>query len=139
MQQRDHHAQRGAARAQRLGARVAAVVALDQPGHRQCHVERVARVVVQRVAAQVAREVAFEQILDVVEGARERCEIGARVACAVHGDHGVADLASVLDVDPVADVVLVEAVMHRKSANLNNYRRCLPTPARAFVTSPHTI
>ncbi len=107
VQQRDHHAERGAARAQRLEAGVAAVVALDQPRHRQRHVQRVARVVVQGVAGQVARIVAFEQRLDVVEGARERREIGARIAGAENVDDGVADLVGVLDVDPVGHVVLV--------------------------------
>jgi hypothetical protein len=48
-------AERGATRAQRLGRRVAAIMASTSAGHGERHVERVARVVVQGVAAQIAR------------------------------------------------------------------------------------
>jgi len=60
VQQGHHHAEDGAARADALLRCDAAVVTVEQPRHRQRHVEGVAQVVVERVAGEVAGKLAVE-------------------------------------------------------------------------------
>ncbi len=71
-----------------------------------------ARVVVQRVAAQVAREIALEERLHVLEGAGQGGEVAPGVTRRIDRNYGVPDLVGVFDVDEVGDVVLVEASVH---------------------------
>jgi len=91
-------------------------MAVDQPRHRERHVERMADVVVERVAGEIARVAPFEQRMEVVEGALEGREIGAGVARGEQPQHRLAHLCRVLDVDAIGDVVLVEPVLHGASA-----------------------
>ena len=90
-------------------------MAVDQARHRERHVQRMAHVVVERVAGEVARIVALEQGLEVGEGARERRQVDAGIAGGVQRHHRVADPRRILDVDPVGHVVLVETVLHCQS------------------------
>jgi hypothetical protein len=107
VQQRDQHPEHRAPRAEPVGLGAAAVMPVHEPRHGERHVEGVAHVVVQRVAREVARVVAFEQRLEVVEGARERRQVRARVAHGEQGQHGVADPRRILDVHAIGDVILV--------------------------------
>jgi len=91
-------------------------MAVEQPHHRQRHVERVAQVMVQRVAGQVAGKPAAEQRFHVIERLPQRRQVGAGVACSEQAEDCVADLVGILDVDAVGDVVVVEAIYHIQSA-----------------------
>ncbi len=61
-------------RAEALGRVHAAFVTGHEARQRQCHVERVLQVVVSSIAAQVARIVAVEQALEIVEREPELVE-----------------------------------------------------------------
>jgi hypothetical protein len=107
VQQGDQHAEQGAARAEAIARGAGAVVAVHQAGHGEGHVQRMAHVVVERVAGEVARVLALEQRLEVGEGAHQRRGVDAGIAGAVQRQHRIPDPRRILDVDPVGHVVLV--------------------------------
>src|SRR5688572_87031 len=96
-------------------------MAVDQPRQRERHVERVAHVVVEGVAGEVAGILAFEQRLKVGEGPLQRMQLDAWIARGIERQHGVAHARRVFDVDPVGHVVLVETLLHRSRAKAADY------------------
>src|SRR5689334_21659697 len=88
-------------------------MAIDQPRHCKRHVERMAHVVVQRVAGEVPRVTALEKRMEIGEGELERGEVGARIPRSIKLENRGTYLRRTLDVDPIGDVVLVQTVLHR--------------------------
>jgi hypothetical protein len=107
VQQRDQHAEHGAARAEAVGGGAAALVAVHQPRQGERHVERVAHVVVQRVAGQVPGIAALEQGCEIGEGALQRRELDPRIASGIERQHRIPDPRRILDVDAIGHVVLI--------------------------------
>ena len=112
MKERDHDAHHGALGAEALFDRVRAIVAREQPCHRQRVVEAVLQDVIDRVAAQVAREMPVEEALEVGEGRLEALDLAAWPGLRVqlldrpfyrrHGTH----------LHGVGDVVVTASVLH---------------------------
>jgi len=80
VEQGDQDAERRPPRPQALGLAGHPVVAVDQACQRQGHVQRVAKVVVEGVAGEVAGIAALEQRLEVVEAAPHGGEVRPRIA-----------------------------------------------------------
>jgi hypothetical protein len=83
VQQRDQDPEHRAPRAQALRRGAAAVMPVDQSRERERHVERMAHVVVERVAGEEAGVGTFEQRLEIGECLRKRGEIDARITRGV--------------------------------------------------------
>src|SRR5262249_35582374 len=87
------------------------VVAVGQPGEGERHVQRVAQVVVERVAGEVAGVAATEQRLEIVERLPQGREGGPRIAPGEEGKNGIPDSFRVFDVDFVGYVVFVTPLL----------------------------
>jgi hypothetical protein len=96
-------------------------VAFDQASGGERDIERVAQVVIQRVAGQIPGKAALEQRFDVAEGACQRGEVGARIARSEHGGDEVAYPVGVFDVHAVGHVVLTQAVLHEALSGLRGH------------------
>ena len=105
-------AEHRAARPEAVRRRANAVVAVDQARHGERHVQRMAHVVIQGVAGEIAGVPAAEQGLEVGEAAAERRKVDAGIARCVQRHHRIADPRRILDVDAIGHVVLVKTVLH---------------------------
>src|SRR3954469_14444944 len=121
VEQGDQHAKDRTAGPEPVAGRAGAVVTVDEPRHRERHVERVAEVVIQRVAGEVARKAPFEQRFDIVEHPRQYRQINAGIAGDKERRDGVAHHRRTFHVHPVSDVVLVQTSL--QGTPQTNYRR----------------
>jgi len=112
VQQRDHHAEHRAPRAEPVHGRADAVVTVDQARRGERHVEGVAQVVVESVAGEIARVAAREQGFHVRESAPQRRKVLARITRSVYVEHRIAHVIGDFHVDAIGDVVFVAPLVH---------------------------
>ena len=96
-------------------------------------------VVVERIAGKIAGEAAFEQRRDVGEAARERSKVGAGVAGREQAQHRIANAERILDVHAVADVVLVQPILHAIDAQASSRAASPPSENYPLVRKPKAM
>jgi hypothetical protein len=112
VEQRDDQAELCSIGTESLFGRVHTVVSGQKPGHRKRVVERMLQVVVDRVAAEVARKLAREQPLEIRKRLRDAIEVLARPRLATQLLDGVTHGRDRTDLHGVGDVVVAAAILH---------------------------
>ena len=87
------------------------VSSADEAPHRERHVESVLDVVINRVAAGIARHVAAEQAFEIVEGQPQLVERRAWKRRGVQLPHGIAHVSRIAYLHRVRDVIVVAPIL----------------------------